>query len=423
MRKAAEFDVPCGTNRRRVSVHRHEVPGTQVTVFFVDEPSLFDREGLYGGGLGDFPDNAERFSLFSRAVLETVSALELPVDVIHAHDWQTALIPVYLKSSAAARPELARIRTLFTIHNIAYQGIFPSHFMQVAALDWSLFNWKALEFWGQINFLKGGLVFADRLTTVSPRYSQEIQTEEFGAGLEGVLRDRAKDLSGILNGVDTEEWNPAKDGRIAAKFSAAHLKGKSACRADLRRRMGLPETAAPLFGVVSRLVEQKGIDLLAAVLADLVATESQVVVLGQGEDAIQRALVDAARRWPSHVAVRTVFDDALAHAIVAGADATIMPSRWEPCGLAQLYSQLYGAVPVVRRTGGLADTVRDGVTGFLFDPATPEALFAALRRTIEAFRKPAAWAPLVQECMKQDWSWDRSAREYAALYAALAGVR
>jgi len=423
LKQVAAFEIPCGETRRRVAVRRLDLPAPAVTVYCIDEPGLFDRDGLYGSGRGDYADNAERFSLFSRAVLELIVALKLPVDVIHAHDWQAALIPVYLKAGAGARPELARIRTLLTIHNIAYQGVFPSHFMNVAGLDWSLFNWKAIEYWGQMNFLKGGLVFADRLTTVSPQYAKEIQTQEFGSGLEGVLQDRARDLSGILNGVDMEEWNPAKDRRIPARYSASSLKGKAACRAGLRRKLGLAETQAPLFGIVSRLVEQKGIDLLAALIGDLVATESQLVVLGQGDDWIQRTLVDAARRWPSHVAVRTAFDDTLAHEIVAGSDATVMPSRWEPCGLSQLYSQLYGTVPVVRRTGGLADTVRDGVTGFVFDAATPGGLFGALRRAIEAFRKPDLWSSLVQACMKLDWSWDRSARDYAALYDSLQATR
>ncbi|MCC6738843.1 MAG: glycogen synthase GlgA [Planctomycetia bacterium] len=417
MKAAAEFDVKCGEATRRVKVHRGEMPGAEV--FFVEQNDLFDREGLYGGGLGDYPDNAERFSLFCRAVLRIVTDLRLPVDIVHAHDWQTALLPVYLRTSHAADPALARIRTLFTIHNLAYQGLFPSHFMHVAALDWSLFNWKQLEFWGSINFMKGGLVFADRITTVSPRYAQEIQSREHGCGLEGVLKDRAADLSGILNGVDTEEWNPGKDKLIPQRFSAGDMRGKAACRAHLRRRMGLPESPAPLFGVVTRLAAQKGIDLLVDALAELVGTEAQFAVLGSGDDGLQRALVAAAQRWPRQVAVQIGFDDRLAHEITAGADALLMPSRWEPCGLSQMYAQLYGTLPVVRRTGGLADSVEDRATGFVFDEASPAGLILGVRRAIEAWRNPPAWAAIVQAAMKLDWSWDRSAREYAALYAKL----
>ncbi|KAF0246834.1 MAG: starch [Planctomycetota bacterium] len=420
MKVACEFNVKCGETTRRVRVWRTDIPDGEF--FFVEQNELFDREGLYGGGMGDYPDNAERFSLFSRATLQAITTLKLPVDVIHAHDWQAALIPVYLKTTHAQNPALSRIRTLFTIHNLAYQGVFPSHFMHVAALDWSLFNWKKLEFWGSINFMKGGLVFADRITTVSPQYAREIQSRELGSGLEGVLKDRGADVSGILNGVDTEEWNPAKDKLIPARFTAADLKGKAACRAHLRRRRGLPESPAPLFGVVSRLVAQKGIDILVESLAEIVSMEAQVVILGQGDDALQRTLVAAAQRWPRQVAVQIGFDDRLAHEITAGADALLMPSRWEPCGLSQMYAQLYGTLPVVRRTGGLADSVVDGATGFVFEEAAMAGLVRGVRRAIEAWRSPATWGAMVQAAMKLDWSWERSAKEYAALYEKVVGV-
>ncbi len=414
MKPVLEFDMRCGETTRRVKIHRGEMPGGEV--YFVEQNELFDREGLYGGGLGDYPDNAERFSLFCRAALQAITDLKLPVDVIHAHDWQAALIPVYLKTTHAAIPALSRIRTLFTIHNLAYQGVFPSHFMHLAGLDWANFTWKQLEFWGSLNFMKGGLVFADRITTVSPRYAQEIQSRELGCGLEGVLKDRGAILSGILNGVDTEEWNPEKDKLIPARFSAADLKGKGVCRAHLRKRMGLPESPAPLFGVVTRLVSQKGIDLVVESLAELVGTEVQFAVLGQGDDALQRALVAAAQRWPRQVAVKIGFDDRMAHEITAGADALLMPSRWEPCGLSQMYAQLYGTLPVVRRTGGLADSVEDGRTGFVFEEATMEGVVRGVKKAIEAWRTPAAWGKMVQSAMGLDWTWDRSAREYAALY-------
>lgn len=420
MKPVCEFDLKCGETTRRVRVWQGELPGSVGAAYFVEQGELFDREAMYGGGTGDYPDNAERFSLFSRAVLQAIAALKLPVDVIHVHDWQAALIPVYLRTVHAADPVLGRIRTLFTIHNLAYQGVFPSHFMHVAALDWSLFDWKRLEFWGSINFMKGGLVFADRITTVSPRYAREIQSQELGCGLEGVLHDRAADVTGILNGVDVEEWNPARDKLIAAKFTAADLKGKAVCRAALRRRFALPDSPAPVFGVVTRLVAQKGIDLLVEAMGELIGTEAQFAILGLGDDALQRGLVAAAQRWPRQVAVRLGFDDRMAHEITAGADAFLMPSRWEPCGLSQMYAQLYGTLPVVRRTGGLADSVVDAQTGFVFGPATVEGLVSGVRSAIGAWRNPAGWGVMVQAAMKLDWSWDRSAREYVALYEKLA---
>jgi starch synthase len=421
LKPAAEFDVNCAERARRVRILKGEIPGSTIPAYFVEEDSLFDRDGLYGGGRGDYPDNAERFGLFSKAVLEALSVLDIPADVVHAHDWQTALIPVYLKTAYRDHPAFRGVRSVFTIHNIAYQGLFPSHFMQVLGLDWSLFNWKQLEFWGHINFLKGGLVYADRLTTVSPRYAREIQTEEFGCGLEGVLHDRAADLTGILNGVDTDEWNPSKDRAIPARYSAADLRGKAACKAHLRRKAGLPDAPVPLFGIVSRLVEHKGIDLLGGLLNDFVATESQLVVLGQGEDWVQRMLVDAANRWPRSIATRIGFDATYAHEITAGADMLLMPSRAEPCGLSQMYAQLYGTLPVARRTGGLADTIRDGETGFLFDEPASHALLRAIRRAVEAWRQPAEWGRMAKEAMKLDWSWARSAKEYAKVYEGVAG--
>lgn len=420
--RVAEFDVTVGEKTRTAVIWKGTFPGTQAAVYFVEEDSLFDREGLYGGLKGDYADNAERYIFFSRAVLDAIPALGLKVDVLHLHDWQTALIPVYLKTLYADSPAHSKIRSLLTIHNMGYQGVFWHWDWSLTGLDWSLFNWKQLEFWGKLNFLKGGLIFSDFLSTVSPRYAKEIQTEEFGCALEGVLRDRSKELVGILNGVDTAEWNPATDRQIPARYSAADLKGKAVCRAWLRKKLGLPDSAAPLFCVVSRLVEQKGVDLLAAVMGDFVASESQLVVLGTGEDALQRTLVGAARRWPSHVVVEIGFNTGLSHEVIAGADAVLMPSRYEPCGLTQLYGQLYGTVPVVRRTGGLADSVQDGVTGIVFGDATAASLTAAIRKTVDTWRKPAEWSRLMQNGMKQDWSWARSAREYAALYARLAGA-
>lgn len=420
LQRACQVSVKVGERTRTGTIWRGQYPGSKIPVFFVEENDLFDRDGLYGGEKGDYPDNCERFVFLSRASLEAAAALELPVDVVHAHDWQTALAPVYLKTLYKDHPRLGRARSMLTIHNLAFQGQFWHWDMSLTGLSWDLFNWKQLEFWGKLSFLKGGIVFADTLTTVSPRYAEEIQTAEHGWGMEGLLRDRAKDLHGILNGVDLEEWNPSKDPLIPARYSADDPRGKAVCKGYLRRKLSLPESPAPLFGVVSRLTEQKGIDILAASLGDFVASEAQLVILGTGSDALQRSLVDAARRWPQQIATRTTFDEGLSHEIVAGADAVLMPSRFEPCGLTQQYAQLYGTIPVVRRTGGLADTVEDGVTGFVFDQATPAGLLRGVRKALDAWRSPKAWAAMQQAGMKRDWSWVRSAREYVGLYERLA---
>jgi starch synthase len=393
----------------------------------LDAPRYFDRDGLYGSGDGDYGDNAERFAFFCRAALEWLRTLGTPPDILHCHDWQTALAPAMLRATAALYPELRRVRLMQTIHNLAYQGRFPASAWHLLNLDARYFTREALEFYGEINFLKAGLVFADALTTVSPRYAREIQTPELGEGLDGVLRARAGRLRGILNGIDYRVWNPAIDAALPARYDVGDLDGKARCKSHLQHALGLrEEVEPPLLAIVSRFAWQKGIDVaLDALPAVLETSAAQLAVLGRGDPHLEYRTHLLADRFPARVAVRTGMDEALAHRIVAGADLFLMPSRYEPCGLSQLYSLRYGTVPVVHATGGLDDTVAefdtatgDG-TGIKFAPDTPAALGDAIQRALEIRRDPAAWTRLRENAMRQDFSWDRSGRAYRNAYGAL----
>ena len=404
------------------------VPNAPVPTFLVRADRFFDRDGLYGVGGRDYDDNAERFAFFCRAALEWLRHASPAPDILHMHDWQTALVPAFLRATADLYPELAAVRTVQTVHNLAYQGRFPSEEWHLLNLDPRHFVPDGLEFYGDINYLKAGLLFADAITTVSPRYAEEIQTPSFGSGLDGVLRMRADRLRGILNGVDDAAWNPASDPFVPAHYDQGDLRGKARCKAALQADLGLAVSPEPaLLAVVSRLAEQKGLELLGAVLPGLLKTRAvQFVALGSGDARYEELLVDLAGQFPGQVEVRIGFDEPLAHRIEAGADVFLMPSRFEPCGLNQLYSLRYGTVPVVHATGGLDDTVvefdaRVGLgTGFKFTPYTEEAFLAALRRAIDTRRDAATWQRLVTNGMSQDFSWQRAAREYARLYTSLA---
>jgi starch synthase len=417
--------APVASRLEPVDVLR--VSGAAVPTLLVDAPRYFDRDALYGEGGVDYPDNAERFTVFCRAALEWLRSLAAPPDIVHCHDWQAGLAPAMLRATAALYPELRRVRLVQTVHNLAYQGRFPAAAWHLLNLDGRYFTSDWLEFWGDVSFLKAGLVFADALTTVSPRYAREIQTPELGEGLDGVLRTRAGRLRGITNGIDYRIWNPATDPALAARYDADDLAGKAVCKADLQSALGLrPDAAAPLLGIVSRLAWQKGIDVALDALAPLWEhSDVQLVVLGSGEHDLERRLGELAARFPDRVAIRTGMDEALAHRIIAGADLFLMPSRYEPCGLDQMYSQRYGTVPVVHATGGLDDTVAPfdvatgGGTGFTFSPCTPEALRDALDRTLAVRRDRAAWAGLVRNGMREDFSWERSARAYQMVYGTL----
>jgi starch synthase len=398
-------------------------------VFFLENAHLFgNRAGLYGDGGHEYGDNAERFSFLARAALALPGALGLRPRIVHANDWQTGLVPFLLRHEHARDPALAGARTVFTIHNLAYQGIFPKQVVPALGLPWDVFRYEAMEFHDQLNFMKAGLVFADALTTVSPTYAREITTWEGGVGLDPLLRHRARDLHGILNGIDVEEWDPATDRHLPARYSAADLAGKAACKAALQRELALPVRAdVPLVGMVGRLAEQKGVDLVVAVLGDLAARDLQIALLGSGRREWEQAFARAARERPDRLAVRIGFDEGLAHRIEAGADLFLMPSRFEPCGLNQMYSLRYGTVPVVRAVGGLEDTVEDfdgwnRGTGFKFRAYEPQALLLALRRALEAHRDRRAWRGLMLRGMAQDFSWARAAAGYEELYRTLAGA-
>ncbi len=417
--------APLGSRLEPADVLR--VPGARVSTLLLAAPRFFDRDGLYGEDGHDYPDNAARFTFFCRAALEWLRGLGTPPDVVHCHDWQAALAPAMLRGTAALYPELRRVRLVQTVHNLAYQGRFPAAHWHLLNLDARYFTSDWLEAWGEIDFLKAGLVFADVLTTVSPRYAREIQTPEYGEGLDGVLRARAGRLRGILNGIDYRVWNPAIDPVLPARYDVGDLVGKARCKADLQAALGLrPDSEGPLFAIVSRLAWQKGIDVaLDALPAVLASSAAQLVTLGSGDAELERRLHELAAHFPDRVAVHTGMDEPLAHRIVAGADLFLMPSRYEPCGLSQMYSVRYGTAPVVHATGGLDDTVADfdpatgQGTGFKFAPCTAEALRDALTRAVAVRRDAAAWRRLQENAMREDFSWERSARAYRTLYSAL----
>jgi starch synthase len=425
-----KFDIPIGNKIVRGRLLRGQLPGSDVPVFFVEQDDYFDRPELYRAKGEDFKDNCERYVFFCRAALESIRLLHLTVDVVHCHDWQTSLIPAYLHIEYAHCVGYESVASLLTIHNLGYQGIFWHWDMLLTGLDWKYFNWNQMEFYGKLNLLKSGLVFADWLTTVSPQYAKEIQGDPLGCGLDGVLRQRSESLTGIVNGVDYGVWNPATDPHLAAPFDANNWSvGKAACKAALQREMGLPERdRTPVVGLVGRLDNQKGWDLVLEVMRRW-ATEMDVqwVILGTGEHFYHEALSQLARDFPQRIAVRLEFSDALAHRIEAGADMFVMPSRYEPCGLNQLYSLKYGAVPVVRATGGLVDTVTDTTpetlaagtaTGFLFEAYNAAVLDATLRRAVQTYwDNVPVWRQLVETGMKQDWSWSASAERYVEVYA------
>ncbi len=396
-----------------------------VQFYFVECPELFDRPELYGPRGGDYPDNAERFAVFCRAVLEASKQLGVP-DVFHVHDWQAALIPIYLKTTYALDPALGGAATVLTIHNAGYQGAFPPATTEELLFPWDLFTMDKVEQFDRFNFLKGGIVFSDKLTTVSRKYAQEIQTAEFGEQLDGVLHNRAADLHGILNGVDYAHWNPASDGYLAAHYRSEELEGKQACRRDLLHAFGLEGVAdaTPVIGIVSRFATQKGFDLVAQIAAELMQRDVVVTALGTGEPIYESFFRDWAQRNPGKVAVQIRYDEALAHKIEAGADIFLMPSKYEPCGLNQIYSLKYGTVPVVRATGGLDDTIEEwnpgeGTgTGFKFEGYAADALLAALDRALTVFKDRFDWRRLMRNGMARDYSWAGPASEYAAVYRA-----
>ena len=427
----ARLPTPFAPERVRLAVAR--LPGTGRLAYLVDHPPFYDRPGNpYARPDGsDWPDNHRRFGLFGwvAAALARGADRGWRPDILHCHDWHGALAPAYL---AAAPPADAAVPSVFTIHNIAYRGLFPAGIFPELALPPEFFSVDGVEFFGQVAFIKAGLFYADRLTTVSPTYAREIQTPAFGWGLDGLLRSRAGVLTGILNGVDGEVWDPRHDANLPQAYGVENAAaGKRAAKAVLQRRLGLAaRVSAPLFGVVSRLTPQKGLDLLLAIIPQLVAGGGQLALLGSGDPDLERGFAIAAQTHQGSVGVELGYDEALAHLIIAGADLVPMPSRFEPCGLTQLYALRYGSLPLVRRVGGLADTIlgadavslaNGSATGFTFEEESAQALTAAIERAAALFREPAIWQRMIRRAMTRDFSWDAAARRYLDLYRELAG--
>jgi starch synthase len=401
-----------------------------VRYFFVDDPAYFDRDALYGTAAGDYPDNAERYSEFCRAAIE-LSKHAWPTDVFHCHDWQTGLLPVLLRTAYGDDNVVRDLPVVFTIHNMGYQGQFRRDVLARAGIPDVLFSPAALEFFGNVNLLKGGLVYSDYLTTVSRRYAQEIQTPEFGYGLDGVVRSRSDRIVGILNGVDYSAWNPAKDTLIAAKYSAKDLSGKQVCKQDLLQLFGLPtdNLHRPLMGIVSRLADQKGFDLIADRAHELLREDLMLVVLGTGDRRYEDLFRALASAYPGRVGYKFAYDNVVAHKVEAGSDIFLMPSRYEPSGLNQMYSLKYGTVPVVRATGGLDDSVENfdlehGTgTGFKFSEYSGAAFLYAVKQALHHYADERIWKRIQLNGMAKDFSWKTPATEYAKLYVAARAAR
>ena len=404
-----------------------EVPhGPREQVVFVECEELYDREGLYGSGVEDHPDNAVRFGILSRAALEYASRLESPPSVVHAHDWQTGLVGVLLRTRYSADPTWRLVPSVFTIHNLAYQGVFPVETLAALDLSSELLSMDGLEFWNQVSFLKGGINFADAVTTVSAAYAREILTPEYGEGLDGLLVHRQHLLTGILNGIDIDTWDPRTDRHLPAPFSASNLRGKQSAKRAVLTRYGLASDVAamarPVIGMVSRMVGQKGLDLIWEARDGLAAMDAAFVILGTGERRYEEMWRELAAAHPRRIGVRIGFDEGLAHLIEGGADLFLMPSRFEPCGLNQMYSMRYGTIPIVRATGGLDDTVRPfdpetgAGTGFTFHEYRPAAMLATLDAALAVYAMPARWRTVQQAGMRQDFSWDASAAAYVQEY-------
>jgi starch synthase len=410
--------LPMHFGPRRVDAALFRVDA-EAPVYLVDCPEFYDRPGLYGEGGVDYPDNDLRFAVLARAALALARRV-FRTEIFHCHDWQAGLIPAYLKTAFANDPTFLGAKTLFTIHNLGYQGLFSPATLSKVALDRSVFRSDGLEFFGSISYLKSGIAFSDALNTVSPTYAAEIQMPEYGFGLDGILRARSGALSGILNGADYGEWNPATDPHIPARYSPDDLGGKAVCKRKLIEEFGLPASAvaSPLLGVVSRFTRQKGSDLIAAAMREILAEDAYFVALGSGEPEYEERFARIAAEFPGRAAVKIGFDNGLAHRIEAGSDIFLMPSRYEPCGLNQMYSLKYGTIPVVRATGGLDDTI-DESTGFKFRDYSAPALLQTVRDAIGTFSNPIKWRSMMLNGMARDFSWNMSAAAYSTLYRDL----
>lgn len=405
------------------STHSYGVLSDGKGTYFIDCPEFFGRDGLYGTSAGEYADNAARFVLYSRATLDMCISLGFSPDVIHCNDWQSGLMPLYAKT--LYRHGFERALTLMTIHNMGYQGIFPASAMTLTGLPAEFFNPGMIEFYGQVNFLKAGMVAASAISTVSPNYAREITGPEHGFGLEGVAAYRSSALHGILNGIDYSEWDPSADSLIWESYSRGNMNGKARCKHMLREQVGIKQTDRPLMCIVSRLVSQKGVDILLEAVDEIVSQGVDLVVLGTGDVKLQDALLGAETRHNEFVRVVIGYDDALAHRMFAGSDMAIIPSKYEPCGLTPMIAMRYGTVPVVRATGGLADIVTDfnintgEGNGFVFRDYTSGSLLDAVKRAACLHATAKRWNALVANCMEMDYSWERSAGRYMELYTDL----
>ncbi len=420
--QVAELHLPW--QKKEVIVPLWEHQASSGRVFFLQHDAYFFRDGLYGTPTGDHPDNAQRFAFFCRASLEAMKAVNFQPDLIHAHDWQAALSLAYLRYNFEGDSFFQKTRSLFTVHNLAYQGIFPPEVIPLIDLPPDVFRMEEMEFYGRVNFLKAGLVYSTAISTVSPTYSQEIQMPEYGCGLDGVLRHRREALFGILNGIDNSVWDPASDPLLPHHFTKDDLAGKKKCKEALIKYFSFPSGSLdePLIGMVSRLADQKGLDLVVASLERLFSLGLRLVILGQGDKKYHDLLEEAQIKYRGRLGVKIAFDDPLAHLIIAGSDMFLVPSRYEPCGLTQMYSLRYGTVPVVRATGGLADTIEDfdpatgKGTGFQFKEYKAEALVEAVERATQVYKEPRFWRWLVRRAMEADFSWEKVAGQYQELY-------
>jgi starch synthase len=422
--------IPMGGTRLRFPAIADGTVLNGVRYYFVDDPAYFDRDGIYGGTSGEYPDNGERYAEFCRAAIEIAKHV-WPADVFHCHDWQSALVPVLLRTSYGDDPLVKDLPVVFTIHNMGYHGLLAPSLLERAGIPPGVFHPGGLEFFGNVNLLKGGLVYSDYLTTVSRKYAEEIQTAEYGYGLEGVARSRSDRLVGILNGVDYSEWDPAKDKLVSARYSAKDFGGKQVCKQDLLQLFGLPpeHLGRPVIGIVSRFADQKGFDLIAEKAHELMREDLVLVVLGTGERKYEDFFRALAAAYPGRVGVKITYDNVIAHKIEAGADIFLMPSRYEPSGLNQMYSLKYGTVPIVRATGGLDDSIEPfdlehGTgTGFKFKEYTGEALLFAVRQALHHYMDERIWKRIQLNGMAKDFSWKGPAAEYAKLYQAAQAVR
>ncbi len=420
--------VRLGKNNKTGSVYKALIPGTDVPVYFISCEPLFNREGLYQERGVDYPDNVERFTFFSRGTLQAISALGLNPDVLHVNDWQTGLLPLYLRSEY--ENDFEKIPAImFTIHNVATQGNFDKKYYPITNLDWRYYAVDGIEYYGQFSFIKSAILYSDVITTVSERYAAEIQTYEYGYGMEGILKRRRNVLYGILNGIDYDVWNPAKDEHLEAGYNADDLEGKKACKEALLAENGFPDDGLPLVGMVNRLSDQKGFDILVEGIDGILGRDCRYVLLGTGDRKYDRLFAEINKRHPTKFKIHLTFDEAMAHRIYAGCDIFLMPSRYEPCGLGQMISMAYGTVPVVRATGGLADTVSDvgkspkvGV-GFSFERYSGRALVETLERALSTYRKaPTRWRKIMLRGMRKDFSWLNSAEKYIDVYGTAVNI-